>query len=193
VTTVQLDFTISLDGFMTGPNVSVKHPMGEGGLRLHEWILTDQMSDADARISREAATSVGAVIIGRRMFEVGVGVWDDTPFPVPTFVMTHEPREPLVMTSGTFTFVNEGIESALQQASAVAGEKHVRLMSGTVAQQCLNAGLVDEIHVQIAPVLLGCGRRLFDELRTAQVELERTAVIESPRVTHLHFRVVKPA
>jgi dihydrofolate reductase len=176
---------------MTGPNVSVSNPMGEGGLRLHEWILTDQPSDADARVSRDAASSVGAVIIGRRMFDVGVGVWDDTPFPVPTFVLTHEAREPLSMTSGTFTFVNDGIERALEQASAVAGDKHVRLMSGTVARQALDKGLVDEIHIQVAPILLGRGQRLFDCLQHGNVELEPVEVVASPRVTHLHYRVVK--
>jgi len=189
--TVRLDFTLSLDGYMTGPNVSVQHPMGEGGLRLHEWILADQISAADARISREAASSVGAVIIGRRMFDVGVGVWDDTPFPVPTFVLTHEVREPLPMTSGTFTFVNDGIQCALERAAAVAGDKHIRLMSGTVARQALDAGLVDEIHIQIAPVLLGRGQRLFDCLNHSGVELEQVEVIASPSVTHLHYRVVK--
>jgi len=186
---VLLDVSMSLDGFVAGPNVSVESPMGEGGERLHEWLFASA-SDVDAEVAREMHETTGAVVLGRRTFDVGVGVWEDTPFPVPCFVLTHDPLEERVEKSGTFSFVTD-VESAFQLAKAAAGEKDVRLMGAEVSQQFLEAGLVDEIRIQLAPVLMGNGRRLFASLGTEHIELERTAVLESPHVTHLRFRVVK--
>ncbi|MGW7646388.1 dihydrofolate reductase family protein [Streptomyces bobili] len=186
---VVLNVTMSLDGFMAGPDISVEHPMGRGGLRLHEWILNTSTSDVDATVAQEVTTSTGAVVLGRRTFDVGVDVWQDTPYPVPCFVLTHNTRNRRVMKSGTFTFVTGGVKEALHQAKAVADGKDVLLMRADNAQQALSAGLLDEINLQIAPVLMGDGRRLFEHLGTERIELERTRILASPHVTHLRFHV----
>lgn len=158
---VVLNVTMSLDGFMAGPDISAEHPMGRGGLRLHEWIFDTSGSEVDAAVAREVSDSTGAVVLGRRTFDVGVEVWEDTPFPVPCFVLTHNARSQMVMKSGTFTFITAGVESALQQAQTAAGGKDVTLMGADIAQQALKARLLDEINLQVAPVLMGDGRRLF--------------------------------
>jgi dihydrofolate reductase len=163
--------------------------MGEGGPRLHQWLFATPMSPVDAEIAENSFASTGAVVLGRRTFDVGLGEWGDTPYPVPSFVLTHEVRADLPMKSATFTFVNDGVESAFLQAKAAAADKNVVLMGAGTAQQFLNAGLVDEIDIQLVPVLLGGGTRLFDRLLLKHVELERIRVIESPVVTHLRFRV----
>ena len=188
---VTLSMSMSLDGFIAGPNVDVELPMGKGGLRLHDWLFNSSTSEVDAAVEREIFAATGAVILGRRTFDVGVQEWRDTPFPVPCFVLTHRPRAVLVKKSGTFTFVSDGIESALQQAQAVAAEKNISLMGADVAQQFLKAGLLDEIQINLVPVLLGDGVRLFDHLDIEPMELEKTKVLDSPAVTHLSLRVVK--
>jgi dihydrofolate reductase len=194
--------SMSLDGFIAGPDIDVDRPMGDGGERLHQWLFQGDSDRAvaadgnspdgvDTQVAREFSTATGAVVIGKRMFDVGVGLWGDTPFPVPSFVLTHEAREPLVMKSAVFTFVTDGIDSAVRQAQAVAGDKDVLVMGGAgIAQECLRAGILDEIQIQLVPVLLGAGTRLFDHLSPNHIELERTRLIESPHVTHLRFRVV---
>ncbi|WP_351228574.1 dihydrofolate reductase family protein [Streptomyces sp. NPDC002133] len=186
---VVLHVTMSLDGFMAGPDISIEHPMGRGGLRLHDWILNTPTSDVDATVTQEISASTGAVVLGRRTFDVGVEVWQDTPFPVPCFVLTHYARSRRAMKSGTFTFITNGLKSALQQAEAVADGKDVTLMGADIAQQALSAGLLDEINLQLAPVLMGDGRRLFEHLGTEHLELERTRILASPLVTHLRFQV----
>jgi dihydrofolate reductase len=142
--------------------------------------------------------------MGRKMFNGGAGPWeddpnadgwwgDDPPFRVPVFVLTHHPREPVTKAGGTsFTFVTDGVESALEQARAAAGEKDVYLAGGaSIVQQYLRAGLLDELQIHVAPVLLGGGTRLLDDLGADPPKLETTRVIESPNVTHLRYRVVK--
>lgn len=188
---VILDMSMSLDGFIAGSNVGVELPMGEGGLRLHDWLFNTSASEVDAEVEREMSATTGAVVLGRRTFDVGVGQWGDVPFPVPCFVLTHEDREELVKKNGTFTFITDGIKSALQRAKAAAGEKDVRLMGADIAQQFLRASLLDEIQINLVPVLLGDGIRLFDHIGTEQIELESTRVIESNGVTHLRFRIIK--
>ncbi|MBB2740625.1 UNVERIFIED_ORG: dihydrofolate reductase [Microbispora rosea subsp. rosea] len=200
---VLLNMSVSLDGFSAGPDVGVERPMGQGGERLHEWLFDSDAdrgaydtqksaSSADAEVSDDLFAATGAVVVGRRTFDVGVGLWGDTPFPLPCFVLTHEAREELVMKRGTFTFVTDGIQSALKHAQEAAGEKNVLVMGGAnIAQQFVKAGLVDEIQIQLVPVLLGAGTRLFDNLGTDHIELERTMLNESPHVTHLRFRVVR--
>ena len=188
---VILDMSMSLDGFIAGPNVGVELPMGEGGLRLHDWLFNTSASEVDAEVEQEMFATTGAVVLGRRTFDVGQGPWGDTPFPVPCFVLTHEAREELVKKSGTFTFVTDGIESALEKAKAAAGDKNVSVMGANTAQQYIKAGLLDEIQIHLVPVLLGEGRRLFDHIGTEHIELEGTRVIESLGVTHLRFRVLK--
>jgi len=189
---VVLSASMSLDGFMTGPDVGPEHPMGAGGERLHEWLF-DETPDGrlDAEVTREASAAVGAVVVGRRTFDLGLGPWGDVPYPVPCFVLTHESRDDLPMASGTFTFVDGSLPSALEHAQAAAVEREVLLMGASVGQQFLDVGLVDEIRVQLVPVLLGAGTRLFEHLGPEHIELQRTATIESPHVTHLRFRVVR--
>ncbi|GAB4048117.1 dihydrofolate reductase family protein [Catellatospora paridis] len=182
--------TMSLDGFMAGPDVGVAHPMGRGGERLHQWIF-DGSSEVDSAAVRRQFALTGAVLLGRRTFDVGVGQWGDTPYAVPCFVLTHHPAPDRTERSGTFTFVHTGLSDALDLAVAAAGERAVTLMGADVVQQVLRAGLLDEIHLQLAPVLLGGGRRLFDHLGTDHIELEQLDVAPSPHVTHLRYRVVK--
>lgn len=189
---VLLNMSVSLDGFAAGPDISVEHPMGIGGERLHEWLFQDDAAQVavDSEQTRDLHITTGAVIIGRRTFDIGVGLWQDTPFPVPTFVITHEPRAQLPMKSATFTFVTEGIQDALQQARSAAGDRNVLIMGGAgIARQYVENRLVDEIRLQLVPVLFGAGTRLFDRLATDHLELERTMVVESPHVTHLRYRV----
>jgi dihydrofolate reductase len=192
---VVLYMSTSLDGFIAGPNVDVDRPMGEGGERLHEWLSTGSTADPrDAEVASEmfATETTGAVVMGRRTFDVGEGPWgDDGTFGMPCFVLTHTPAETLVKGATTFTFVTDGIDSALAQAKAAAGDKHINLMGANTAQQFLSAGLLDEIQINLIPTLLGDGVRLFDHLAKSQIELERTRVIESSGVTHLRFRVLK--
>ncbi|RAY11267.1 dihydrofolate reductase [Actinomadura craniellae] len=189
---VLLSMSVSLDGFSAGPDVGVERPMGEGGERLHEWMFhgnADQGVNAEA--VRDLLATTGATVVGRRMFDVGVGLWQDTPYPLPCVVLTHEPREDRVEKSGTFIFVT-GVEDALRRAREAAGGKDVLVMGGAhTARQFVRAGLVDEIRLQLVPVLLGAGTRLFDHLDTGRIELERTGLAGSPQVTHLCFRVVR--
>lgn len=187
MTQVLIDATMSLDGFMAGPNVSVAHPMGEGGLRLHEWLFNGDSSPLDAEVEDDSYQTTGAVVLGRRTFDVGYEVWNDTPFAAPCFVLTHAPLEQRVEKSGTFTFVTD-VKDAHAQAVAAAGDKQVRLMGGEVSQHFLKAGLVDEIRVQIAPVMLGSGTRLFEHLGDEHIELEQLGAAQSKYVTHLRYR-----
>ena len=141
-------------------------------------------------MAKEMLGVVGAVILGRRTFDVGLKPWGDTPYPVPCFVLTHRPRAPLAMKSGTFTFVADGIVSALDQARVAAGGKDIMVMGANAAQQYLKAGLCDEMLLQLALVLLGAGTRLFDRLG-GQIDLTRTRLSGSPFVTHMKFDVAK--
>ena len=199
---VRFEITMSLDGYIAGPNDGPELGLGEGGERLHQWVfdlaswrephgLAGGETNVDSELLDETIKATGAVIIGRRMFDNARGWGDEPPFHVPVFVLTHEPREMLVKGDTTFTFVTDGIESALEQARAAAGDKDVSIGGGAnVAQQYLKAGLLDEIQIHVAPLLLGGGIRLFDQLGDAKIELEKTRVIDSPQVTHLSFRVV---
>ena len=152
-----MNMSMSLDGFVAGPNVGIDLPMGAGGERLHDWLFNrnsgqggesrqTSASEVDRAVTQETFATTGAVILGKRTFDVGLTHWGDTPYPVPSFVLTHTPREALVQASGTFTFVTDGIEHALQLAKAAAGEKKINLMGADIAQQYLKAGLVDEIR-----------------------------------------------
>jgi len=206
---------MSLDGFVAGPNPSLEDPLGRNGESLHEWAfaasawreahgLEGGESNVDSDVIDEQLRRSGATIMGRKMFSGGEGPWeddpnadawwgDDPPFHHPVFVLTHHEREPMAMEGGTtFTFVTDGIESALEQASNAAGEKDVHVAGGAeAAQQYLKAGSLDDIQLHIAPVLLGEGTRLFENHVGAEgVEVERTRVIESPAVTHVRYRVV---
>jgi dihydrofolate reductase len=179
--------------------------MGDGGERLHQWMfdlaswrgrhgLTGGQANRDAEILDEAFATTGAVVMGRRMFHLGEGPWgDNPPFHMPVFVLTHDAREPVSKQGGTtFTFVTDGIKSALRQARAAAGGRDVSVAGGAnTIQQYLKAGILDEIQIHLVPILLGDGIRLFEHLGTGAPELQSTRVVESPGVTHLRFRVVK--
>jgi dihydrofolate reductase len=216
VTKLTLDITTSLDGFVAGPNASLERPLGVGGERLHDWAvglvpfrerhgLSGGELGVDADVVQENLDAIGAHIMGRRMFSGGEGPWagdpnadgwwgDEPPFRAPVFFLTSHAREPLAMKGGTsFTFVTDGIEAALEQARAAAGGKDVALAGGaSIAQQYLQAGLLDELQIHVVPLLLGDGVHLFDRLRIDPiVELETTRVIASPSVTHLRFRVLR--
>ena len=201
---VLVDITTSLDGFVAGPNDSPEVPLGEGGERLHEWVfgleswreshhLEGGERNRDSEMLQEAIDRTGAIVLGRRMFDNAHGWGDRPPFGKPVFVLTHEVREPLEKEGGTtFTFVSDGIESALEQARAAAGDKDVAIGGGAnTIQQFLRAGLVDELQIHVAPLLLGGGRRLFEDGDEGLIELERIDVVDSPAVTHLRFRVVR--
>ena len=202
---VKAGMSISLDGFIAGPDDSVESPLGQGGERLHEWVFDlatfherhgreGGQTGPDDDVLAEAFEGVGAYVMGRRMFDLGEGPWgDDPPFRGPVFVVTHRAQDELVKEGGTtFTFVTEGLERALEQARAAAGDRDVSVSGGAnVFQGCLAAGLLDEIQLHVAPVLLGAGRRLFDERGSDRIELEPTRVIDSPAVTHLRYRVLR--
>jgi dihydrofolate reductase len=209
----KLQISMSLDGYVAGPNQSEAHPLGEGGMQLHEWAFALQAwraphgheggeVNASSAVMDEMMENVGAFVMGRNMFG-GRGPWEehpwdgwwgeDPPYHAPVFVLTHHPREPLEMQGGTtFYFVTDGIESALRQAKAAAGERDVALGGGaSAAQQYLEAGLLDELTINLVPVLLGGGARLLDELAGAEIGLECTRAIQAPAVTHLTYRVVQ--
>jgi len=209
------DITMSLDGFVAGPNPTLEEPLGEGGMALHEWAFRLKQwreahgmeggeEDIDGEVVDESLLASGATIMGRKMFSGGTGPWeqdpnangwwgDEPPFHHPVFVLTSHARKPLELQGGTtFTFVTDGVESALEQARAAAGEKGVHVAGGANAvQQYLNAGLLDELQIHVAPVLLGGGTRLLDNLDAGPIELRATRVRSSPHVTHLKYEVAK--
>jgi dihydrofolate reductase len=195
-TTVTCDIAVSTDGYAAGPNQSLEHPLGEGGDRLHRWRF-EQPAENAAVV--EAITSAGAYIMGRNMFGPGRGEWDtdwtgwwgdEPPYHAPVFVLTHHAREPLTMLGGTtFTFVTDGIESALEQARAAAGEGTVAIAGGpATVREYLSAGLIDELRLHIAPVVLGAGEPLLEGLD--DLKLEQVSSDEKELVTHVTYRVL---
>jgi dihydrofolate reductase len=196
--------SMSLDGFIAGPNDGPQSPLGDGGEQLFAWYsggdteyrlpgteMVIRVSQQSAELLREAHTKMGAFVTGRRTFDITNGWGGSPPLGVPTFVVTHMIPQDWVYEESPFTFVTDGVESAVEKAREVAGDKTVAVGAASIAQQCIRAGLLDEIHVDLVPVLLGNGVRLFDHLGTEPIELESTSVIEAPGVTHLTFRVVK--
>lgn len=209
---LRFNISISLDGFVAGPNQSAESPLGEGGEQLHEWAIVLEAwrkphgldggeVNESTPFMEEAFENVGAIVMGRNMFGGGEGPWgedpwegwwgDEPPFHMPVFIVTHHGREPVAKEGGTtFTFVTDGIESALEQARAAAGGRDVGLGGGAnVAQQYLKAGLVDELQLHVVPILLGAGTRLFDDLGGAGIRLECTRAVAAPGVTHLEYQV----
>ena len=205
--------SMSLDGYVAGPDQSEENPVGEGGEQLHDWVVPlaawreahDKQGgevNESGRIIEETLENVGAGLMGRGMFgpiaggpwnEEWTGWWgDDPPYHYPVFVVTHHPREPVEMQGGTtYHFVTDGIGSALEQAKQAAGGKDVMLWGGAgVINQYLAAGLLDELELHVVPRLLGGGARLFDGLGDTQVRLEQVRAVEAPGVTHLTYRVV---
>jgi dihydrofolate reductase len=213
---LRFNITMSLDGFVAGPDQSEQDPLGVGGEELHKWLVPlaafreshgEQGGEVNAStpVVERWFENVGATVMGRNMFGGGPGPWgenpwngwwgDDPPFHHPVYVLTHHAREPLELRGGTtFHFVTGGIESALAQAKEAAGTKDVSLGGGAdVAQQYLTAGLIDEMQISVVPLLLGAGARLFDNLGGPKVELEQIRAIEAPGVAHLQYRVVNVA
>jgi dihydrofolate reductase len=207
---VTCQISISVDGFVAGPRQSIDNPIGEGGMRLHEWAFETaswrqkQGMDGgslspDSDVVSEATAGVGAYIMGRKMFGGGAGPWDETwtgwwgddpPYHTDVFVLTHHQRAPLSLHDTTFTFVTDGVESALQQARAAAHGKDVAIAGGASAvRQYLAAGLLDELYLHIVPIVLGAGERIFDDV--GALVLEPVKVVASPAVTHVKYRVVR--
>jgi dihydrofolate reductase len=195
---VTCDLTISLDGFLAGPNQSIAEPLGEGGEILHRWQFEEAEANAAAR---EGILAAGAFIMGRNMFAgPGPGAWsedwrgwwgEEPPYHAQVFVLTHHPREPLEMQGGTtFNFVADGIESALAQARKAAGSRDIAVAGGAqTARQYLSAGLIDELRLHIAPIVLGAGERLLDGV--ANLKLEATEVGGTRLVTHVRYQVTR--
>jgi dihydrofolate reductase len=201
---VSTGLSMSLDGFIAGPNDGPHSPLGEGGERLFAWYsagdteyrlpgteMVFKVSPQSAELLREAHTKMGAFVTGRRTFDITGGWGGRPPLGVPTFVLTHTVPQEWVYEGSPFTFVTDGVESAVERARAVAGEKDVAVGAASVVQQCIRAGLLDEIHIDLVPVLLGGGVRLFEHLGPEPIELESTEVVEGVGVTHLTFRVVR--
>ena len=189
---VVLTFSMSLDGFIAGPEISLENAMGVGGDRLHKWMFHGGPENAiDLGMARELLLKVGAVVLGRRTYDVGLQHWGDTPYPVPSFVVTHEKLDKLVMESSAFTFVNEGVAEALKQAQAAAAGKVIIVMGADVAQQMLKEKLADEVYIQLVPVLLGSGSRLFENFGAAPLELICDRAVNSPHITHLKYKIPK--
>lgn len=208
---LRFEISISLDGYVAGPNQSEEHPLGEGGEQLHDWVIKLAVwreshgyeggeVTASTPLMEESLSGVGAVIMGRNMFGGGPGPWGDEPwqgwwgeeppFHGPVFVLTHHEREPLTLGETTFTFVTEGIQSALEQAQEAAGGKDVTIAGGAeTGRQYLAAGLVDQMQLNVVPVLLGGGERLFDDGAGRGLDLEQILVAHTPEVTHLRYRV----
>jgi dihydrofolate reductase len=210
---VRVHIAVSADGYVAGPNQSEENPLGEGGESLHDWMLVLKAwrephgreggeVNLNSEILEEANANVGAEIMGRGKFgppdggpwgdDPWMGWWgDDPPFHKPVFVLTHHEREPLTLSDTTFTFVTDGIESALEQARTAAVGKDVYIGGGAdVINQYLAAGLVDEIEIHVSPKLLGGGARLFDGIGP-DLKLEQLRAVEAPGVAHLKYRVVK--
>jgi dihydrofolate reductase len=209
---VKVHISVSVDGFVAGPNQSLENPLGEGGERLHDWIvglrvwrephgLDGGEVNASTPVVEEALANVGAEIMGRGKFGGGPGPWggdpwqgwwgDDPPFHMPVFVLTHHEREPLTLSDTTFTFVTSGIEAALEQARAAAAGQDVLLGGGaSIINQYLAAGLVDELELHVVPLLLGGGARLFENVGPS-LGLEQVRAVEAPGVTHLKYRVLR--
>ena len=199
-----MGLTMSLDGFIAGPNDGPEQPLGEGGMRLFDWFsagdtdyglpgteMVFRVSPQSAELLREAHQRMGAFVTGRRTFDITNGWGGNPPLGVPTFVVTHSaPSREWTYEGSPFTFVTDGVESAVEQARASAGDKDVAVGAASIVQQCIEAGLLDEIHLDLVPVLLGDGVRLFEHLG-GPIELERTRMVEGTEVTHLTFRVVK--
>jgi len=191
--------TMSMDGFVAGPNDRLGAGLGDGGERLHYWVFGGpwrygeeggSATGADKRYIEETFESGGAFLVGRKMHDVVDGWGDDPGFGVPVYVVTHRAHETLVKGDTTFEFVTDGIDVALAMARAAAGDKNVIVMGGAdLLRQYLAAGVVDELTLTIAPVLLGGGKRLFEGIERTDLGFERTAVIESPYATHLRYEV----
>jgi dihydrofolate reductase len=200
---VVFNMTMSLDGYVAGPNDGPDNGLGDGGEALFTWYFSGdvevpisngymvlKVSPQSAPILKDAFARYGAGVWGRRTFDIA-HAWGGHPPGTPCFIVTHHPPPEWVYAGSPFTFVTDGVESAIRLARQAAGEKDVVVCTASILQQCLRAGLMDEINVDVAPLLLGGGVRLFDNFGAAPVEMKITRVVEAPHVTHLQYTVVK--
>lgn len=199
-------FSMSLDGFVAGPNESLDNAMGDNGMRLFDWYgsgdtevnvtIGEQetklmMSEPSAKLYQENMQTTGALVTGRRLFDITRAWGGRHPLNVPVVVVTHTPAPEWIYDGSPFTFVTDGVESAIAQAKAIAGDKDVAIASTTIVRQALQAGLLEQISVDLVPMLLGSGVRLFEYLGIEPVELRIMSVVEGNGVTHLRYDVVK--
>lgn len=198
----KVDISVSLDGYVAGPDDGPEHPLGHGGEALHEWVIATQSwrerhgyeggtEGVDSEVMENAFASVGAIVMGRRMFDLGEPYWgEDPPFRMPVFVVTHEPREAVVRGDTTFAFVTGGPDGALDLAREAAGDDDVSVAGGAdVIRQLLRAGRVDELTLHVVPVLLGGGASLFEGVGP-DVRVEQVRSVVGDGVTHLQLRVL---
>ena len=185
---VVLYFTMSLDGFVAGPNIDRDNAMGVNGEELHGWMFGDKQPADEPFIARQHGNT-GAVVLGRRTFDLGLPHWSDTPYKGDCFVVTHRAREPLPQASGTFRFVTSGVADAVKQAKAAAGDKDIKVMGAEVAREVLVLGLADRIELQLSPMLLHGGERLFDGLAAANLKFTLRGPVEATTVAHLTYDV----
>ena len=200
---VTTELSVSLDGFVAGPNDGPGKPLGEGGEALFRWNsggdtalplpgtdMVFQVSRASADFLREEWGQLGAMVVGRRTFDITGGRHGQPPGGGPCFVVTHAAPQEWVTPGSPFIFVTDGAASAVRQAKEAAGDKTVSIGSASIVQQCLNAGLLDEVQLDLVPIFLGGGVRLFDQLSLGQADLERMRVLAAPGVTHIRYRIV---
>jgi dihydrofolate reductase len=200
---VIFNMTTSMDGFVAGPNDNPENGLGDGGDALFNWYFsgdtevslsegtpTLKISKQSAKILKESVKRLGAGVWGRKTFDIA-HAWRGHPPGSPAFIVTHHVPQEWVYEGSPFTFVKDGVESAIRQAKKAAGDKDVVVCTASILQQCLNAGLMDEIYLDVAPLLLGKGVRLFEYLNIDPITLERMYAVEAPGVTHLAFRVIK--
>jgi dihydrofolate reductase len=200
---VTFNMTMSLDGFVAGPNDNPENGLGDGGEGLFKWYFSGdtevklsegtpvlKISKKSAKLLKEGIQGYGAGVWGRKTFDIA-HAWGGNPPGSPAFIVTHHIPQEWVKEGSPFIFVTDGVESAIRQAKQAAGDKDVVICTASILQQALKAGLVDEINVDVAPILIGGGVSLFDRLGTGPIELECTRVVEAPNVTHLSYRIIK--
>jgi dihydrofolate reductase len=204
--------SMSLDGFIAGPNDGPDNGLGDGGGRLFEWYFNGdtpikhyaeagsrgvpvppfKLSAQSAEVFEELIATGGAVVTGRRTYDITNGWAGNGPLPgLPLFIVTHQVPDQVPQGESDYTFVTDGVASAIERAKAAAGDRYVSLMGSAVPQECLRLGLLDEIQIHLVPVLLGGGVRLFDHLGSDSINLDLVRAVDAPDVTHLRYRVVK--
>ena len=200
---VTFNMTMSLDGFVAGPNDNPENGLGDGGEGLFKWYFSGdtevklsegtpvlKISKKSAKLLKEGIKGYGAGVWGRKTFDIA-HAWGGNPPGSPAFIVTHNVPQEWIKEGSPFIFVTDGVESAIRQAKQAAGNKDVVICTASILQQALKAGLVDEINIDVAPILIGGGVSLFNQLGTGPIELECTRVVEAPGVTHLRYRVKK--
>lgn len=187
---IYADLSMSLDGFITGPNARVGNPMGDDGDRLHEWVSAGRSAAETGAFMKERLASLGACVFGRTMLDGGIGLWgDEPPFHAPVFVVTHRPAETIVKAGGTsYTFVTDGPDAALRQARQAAGDREIALAGAAIVRHYLRASVLDELRLHIVPILLGGGTRLFAGDGDRPIGFTASGSVDDAGVAHLVYR-----